>query len=199
MAKVLLLKSSMTEEGDYGSISTKALYAWMHAYKEANPQDEFIKINLNTSVAGTEVLTSQNFKTFWDNSDEYIDALKKVDKLVIATPMTNFNYSAPLKNYIDHVFVAGKTFQYKYDGEGKSEGLLKNLKVQLITSQGAPKGWYPFGDHTANLKGTWEFAGATVVKPLVIAGTKTKKFKDFSSDEIVAVFEEEILESARKF
>ena len=199
MAKVLAIKTSMMEKSSRGSISTVALDEWIKFYKEKNPQDEVNVINLNTHKVGTHVLTSENFNEFFATSDEYINQLKTVDKVVVATPMTNFNYPAPLKNYLDHILVAGKTFKYKYDGKGEAEGLLTNLKVLLITSQGAPKGWYPFGDHTISLTGTWKFTGATTFKPLIIAGTKTPEMRDKSADEIVKIYREEIKKSAFEF
>ena len=199
MAKILAIKTSMVDGSEYGSISSKALAKWIKIYQTRNPSDKIIELDLNVDKVGADVLTSKNFKKFFESSDEYINQLKEVDKVVIATPMTNFNYPAPLKNYLDHILVANKTFKYKYDGKGEAEGLLKHLKVLLITSQGAPKGWYPFGDHTISLTGTWKFVGASVVQPVIIAGTKTPELKIKTSDEIVAMHESNIKNSAETF
>ena len=85
-----------------------------------------------------QVLTCANKLEFFGCSDKYINQLKSVDKLIVGTPMNNFNITGMLKNYLDLIMVANKTFQYKYDGYHKSVGLLTNLKVQIICSQGAP-------------------------------------------------------------
>ena len=64
MAKVLLIKTSMTEHSARGSISTKALELWAKAYQEQHPDDEITWMNLNTDPVGSEVLTSENFNTY---------------------------------------------------------------------------------------------------------------------------------------
>jgi FMN-dependent NADH-azoreductase len=154
--KVLKIVSSMTLNSARGSISTYALDQFVKFYKESNPSDEIIELNLNNEPMAQKTLNANNFNNFFnsEDTDHYIDQLKSVDKVIVATPMTNFNYTATLKNYLDHILVAKKSFLYKYDGKGTSEGLLKHLKVQIITTQGAPLGWYPFGNHTETLRGT---------------------------------------------
>ena len=170
--KVLVLKSSMIQEEK--SFSIHLLKKFLEYYKQKNPQDEIIELDLNDIPISSKTLTVHNFNSFFneEDSDKYINQLKEVNKVIIASPMTNFNYPASLKNYLDHILVANKTFSYKYTKKGEAKGLLPHLKVQLLTTQGAPFGWYPWGNHTEMLRGTWEFVGAQVVEPLLIAGTK---------------------------
>lgn len=173
MAKLLAIRTSMKIGSERGSASAYALDIFLKKYQEAHPDDEIINLDLNDLPMAQKTLNSHNFKNFFnaEDTDKYVEQLKNVDKIVLSTPMTNFNYPAVLKNYLDHILVARKTFIYKYDGLGTSEGLLKHLTVQLITTQGAHLGWYPFGNHTEMLRGTWDFVGAKVAKPIIIPGT----------------------------
>ncbi|WP_429979877.1 NAD(P)H-dependent oxidoreductase, partial [Mycoplasmopsis bovis] len=70
---------------------------------------------LDTPFANNS-LTVQSKPTFWTEteSDYWIDKLKETDILIISTPMINFNYSGTLKNFIDSICVADKSFTYKY-------------------------------------------------------------------------------------
>ena len=195
MKKILVINSTMISEGSH---SKRATDFFVEELKKQDSNLEFQYLDLNVDPVGAHVLTSNNRSTFWEDADKYIDQLKNVDGLIVGSPMTNFNYTATLKNYLDHVLVAGKTFKYKYDGKGESEGLLSNVKVQIINSQGAPKGWYPFGDHTTSLEGTFAFMGMDVTDSIVIAGTKSI-YKDLSNDEVLDVYSKEIISKAGEF
>ncbi|WP_027124093.1 FMN-dependent NADH-azoreductase [Mycoplasmoides pirum] len=198
MNKVLVIKSSMIQESKSFSISL--LNSFLKYYKQKNPNDEIIELDLNNEMMSNKNLNVNNFGTFFnqEDSDKYINQLKEVNKVIIASPMTNFNYPATLKNYLDHILVADKTFSYKYTKKGEAKGLLPHLKVQLLTTQGAPFGWYPWGNHTEMLKGTWEFVGAEVVEPLLIAGTKVDYFQKEPSAAIHD-YDEKIKLAAEKF
>ena len=201
MSKTLFMTCSMTLHDPRGSISTTALKRFKKYYVQSHPEDVISELNLNTLRIANISLNSENFAEFFADpgGDEEINRLKNLDKLVMASPMTNFNYPAVLKNYLDHILVAKKTFIYKYDGKGISEGLLKNLKVQIITSQGASFGWYPFGNHTETLRGTWNFVGAKVSRPILLAGTKTPEQLKLPAKTIVDRFDSELKEGALKF
>ncbi|MDI4567960.1 MAG: FMN-dependent NADH-azoreductase [Mycoplasma sp.] len=133
------------------------------------------------------------------DSDYYINLLKSYQKIIITTQMVNFNIPTTLKNFLDHILVANKTFSYKYSKKGEAIGLLKdhNIKIQILATQGAPKGWYPWGDHVANLKGSLEFMGLIVFEPILIDGTKL--VLDIDPNEYIKKWENEIKEKALKF
>lgn len=198
MNKVLLIVTSMVAPDK--SFSYGLAQKFVEYYKQKNPDDQIIELNLNQVEMAQKTLTQQNFANFFnsEDSDFYIDQLKNVNKVIIATPMTNFNYPAVLKNYLDHVLVADKTFSYKYSKKGDAIGLLKHLKVQLLTSQGAPFGWYPWGNHTEMLKGTWEFVGAQVCEPILIAGTKVD-YKDKTVQDAINDYDAQIKQAAQSF
>ncbi len=65
--------------------------------------------------------------------DEMAAQLKSADILVIASPMNNFSYPAPLKAYFDSVMQKGVTWTIGPDGY---EGLMKGKKALVITSSG---------------------------------------------------------------
>lgn len=172
MAKVLVISGTATPEEKSYSIALTNKF--LEAYKALNPQDEIIKLDLNNEAMASKTLSRSNMGDYWNEADamKYINQLKEVQKVIIASPMNNFAVSGLVKNYLDHILLANQTFSYKYSKKGDAKGLLDHLKVQILTTQGAPLGWYPFGDHTAFLKGTWEFVGAHVNEPILLAGTK---------------------------
>lgn len=65
-------------------------------------------------------------------SKQLVDELKSADVVVIGAPMYNFSVPSTLKAWIDHVAIAGQTFQYT---EAGPKGLL-NGKVYLAMSSG---------------------------------------------------------------
>lgn len=140
MAKVLIIRTTMVAKEK--SFSEALTDAFVSEYKKYAPQDEIIELDLNNLAMAQKSLNRHNFSGFFSASDSdfYIEQLKNVHKVVFACPMTNFNICAVAKNYLDHVLVANKTFSYKYSKKGDAIGLLPHLKVQLLTTQGAPLG-----------------------------------------------------------
>ena len=194
--KTLVLYASPTIETENGSISQKATKYFLEAYKEKNQKKEIIEIDLNKEKNISQPLNSKLFliKEFYDDgvTKDILKLLSEVEHLIVSTSMINFNVPAVLKNWIDRIAVAGKTFKYKYDGSGLSEGLLTNISVQIIATQGAPKGWYPFGDHVKYLEGTFNFLGMNVKESILIDGTKTKEFNQISIEKNINKYIEEI-------
>lgn len=198
-SKILVIRTSMVEKKI--SVSNAMVDKFIEIYKSVKPNDEFIELDLNDEPMAQISLNRNNMGTFFNekDSDKYIDMLKTVDKIIFSCPMTNFNICATAKNYLDHILVANKTFSYKYSKKGDAIGLFPHLSVQLLTTQGAPLGWYPWGNHTENLKGTWEFAGAKVVKPVLIAGNKIPENASKTPTERVTEHVNELTEAAKSF
>lgn len=200
MAEVLIINGSITPKEK--SYSWAVAKKFIEKYKALHPQDEIIDLDLNFIPMAQKNLNETNFHSFFNNedSDKYIQQLKHADKLVIISPMYNFGVSTILKNYLDHVLVADKTFSYKYAKANGSVGLLKNLKVQIIGSQGAPKGWYSFGNHIAYLEGVADFIGAKINHPsILLAGTKTQPLNNLSPQAATKVVEAEINQAVKNF
>ncbi|NQZ29547.1 MAG: FMN-dependent NADH-azoreductase [Mycoplasmatales bacterium] len=192
--KTLFITTTMTKNTPKGSISLKALETYKELYEIKYPKHETIWMDLNDQDDLSVAMTSENFETFFKDSDKYIDLLKSVDRLVISVPMTNFSYTAQMKNLFDKICVAGKTFKYKYNGKGESEGLLKSLEVQIIAVQGAPEGWYTFSNFIPAMEGTWNFLGAKVLPTIQIDGVKTPKKINLSVEENIELILNKIKE-----
>lgn len=198
MSKVLVISATVSDKEK--SYSLTLLDRFLKYYQAKNSSDEIIKLDLNQVSIAQKTLNVENFKTFWDaETKEYINQLKEVDKLIIASPMQNFNIPAMLKNYLDHVLIANEAFSYKFSEKGDAKGLLTNLTVQILTTQGAPYGWYRWGNHTDYLWGTWDFVGAKVKAPILVAGTKTKPYNELTPDKVIDEFDARIKVAAEEF
>ena len=66
-------------------------------------------------------------------SKTLVDELKAADVLVIGSPMYNFTVPSTLKAWIDHVAIAGQTFQYTSSGP---KGLLTGKAFLALSSGG---------------------------------------------------------------
>ncbi len=200
MSKKVLVISGTVSPADK-SYSIALSEKFIEEYSKINKEDEIIYLDLNKEAMAQKTLTRDNFKEFFNEEDsiKYINQLKSVDKVIISSPMNNFAVTAMIKNYLDHILMADQTFSYKYVKKGDAKGLLEHLKVQILTTQGAPYGWYPFGDHTAYLKGTWEFVGAKVNEPILFAGTKVEPISKQTPKEAIESISSKIKEIAAKF
>ncbi|SJZ43282.1 FMN-dependent NADH-azoreductase [Mycoplasmopsis verecunda] len=197
MQKITLLDGHIVAEGN--SVSHKILDL-VQEYYQADANNEITKIDLNTTKHAQVFMTANNFATYWTDveSDKWIELMKNTDILVITNPMINFSGSVLVKNFIDSIAVANKTFSYKYSHKGDAIGLLTNLKkVIIISTQGAPEGWYPFGDHATWLEGTFKFLGAQEVKHIKWYGTKVKPTADIKLDELQEHLSDKLLEAVK--
>ena len=71
-------------------------------------------------------------------SDAYLAEVQAADVLVIGLPVYNFNLPAQLKNWLDQIARAGKSFRYTAEGP---EGLLKGKRAIIAYSAaGTPMG-----------------------------------------------------------
>ncbi|MBN4089673.1 FMN-dependent NADH-azoreductase [Mycoplasma enhydrae] len=185
MSKILVLYSSPIQPKN--SISTLLTKKFVELYKTNHQNEEIIELDLNDLEMATTCQTSKNMPETYSEelSNKYINLLKEADKLIISCPMINFNVPAVLKNFLDRIAVANKTFSYKYSTKGGSVGLLDNLVIKIIATQGAPDGWYQWASHTSFLKGIWNFFGAKVSPTILISGTKIKPYIDMTAAEIV--------------
>jgi len=199
-SKVLVIISTMIPlEKSYSYALVKK---FLFYYMQKNKNDEINFLNLNDTSMAHTILSANNFgPQFWNEKDsnDLINQLKNYDKVIFSTPMTNFNVSTIAKNYLDHILVANKTFSYKYSKKGDAIGLLTNLKVQILTTQGAPMGWYKWGNLGKYLYGTWKFMGCEVEKPLTIGGTKIPAAQKISVTQLINNYEQIIKKAAQKF
>ncbi|WP_277870042.1 NAD(P)H-dependent oxidoreductase [Metamycoplasma auris] len=92
-----------------------------------------------------------------------------------------------------------KHFHTNTQKKGASIGLLSNLKVQIIATQGAPYGWYLWANHISYLEGIWDFLGAEVAKSIRIDGTKVEPYVSMDPNDVIKDKENEIKEAAINF
>jgi len=148
MATVLYITANPNDH--QASFSMAVGKEFIESYREANPGDEVIHIDLfKTNVpqidgdvlsgwgklgSGTEfsALTADEqakIARLGEIVDQYISA----DKYVYVSPMWNFSFPPVMKAYVDAICAAGKTFKYTAEGP---VGLLSNKKALHIQASG---------------------------------------------------------------
>lgn len=154
MKKVLYITAHPHDESSSYSMATGK--AFIDTYKEVNPNDQVIHIDLYKeniphidadvfsgwgklqSGSGFEELSEQEklkVARLGELSDQFISA----DKFVFVTPFWNFSFPPVMKAYLDSVSVAGKSFKYTEQGP---VGLLTDKKALHIQARG---GFYSEG------------------------------------------------------
>lgn len=148
MSKVLYITAHPHDES--ASFSMAAGKAFIDSYKEANPSDEVVHIDLykeNIPHIDADVFSGwgklQSGSEFNALSaeeqakvarlNELSDQFVAADKYVFVTPFWNFSFPPVMKAYIDSVSVAGKSFKYTEHGP---VGLLTDKKSLHIQARG---------------------------------------------------------------
>ncbi|NRF92649.1 FMN-dependent NADH-azoreductase [Paenibacillus frigoriresistens] len=124
--------------------------AFIDTYREANPNDEVIQLDLYSiqvphidadvfsgwgKLRGGQQFSdlSKNEQTKVGRLGEITDQFVAADKYVFVTPMWNFSFPPLMKAYIDAICIAGKTFKYTETGP---VGLLPDKKALHIQASG---------------------------------------------------------------
>lgn len=106
---------------------------FIEAYREANPGDEVIRLDLfkldiphidaDVFSGWGKLASGSSFDQLSDDEKakvgrlgEIVDQYVAADKYVFVSPMWNFSFPPVLKAYIDAVCVAGKSFKYTEQG-----------------------------------------------------------------------------------
>lgn len=139
MTQVLALKSSIL--GEYSS-SSKLVDELLAKYKTqqatitlrdlAEQPIPVLDGEIANALRAPEQLNEKQ-ETALALSDQLISELENADVLILAAPMYNFNISTQLKNWIDLIARAGKTFTYTEKGP---QGLITNTRAIIITTRG---------------------------------------------------------------
>jgi FMN-dependent NADH-azoreductase len=124
--------------------------SFVDSYREANPSDEVIHLDLyqipvphidgdvfsgwGRLRSGEEFsnLTSEE-KSKVSRLGELTDQFVAADKYIFVTPMWNFSFPPIMKAYLDALCTAGKTFKYTESGP---VGLLPDKKALHIQARG---------------------------------------------------------------
>ncbi len=198
MTKVLFIQSYLSKDF---SVSEYASEKFINEYKKMHPEDKITILDLNKEEKLQTVLSLNNFNSFWnEDSQRYIDLINEADKIIISTGMINFTISPLLKNFLDNILVANKTFKYKYEEKNKSIGLVdSNKKVLLIMAQGSYKNWYEFSAFDDYLINVLKFIGLTNINLLLFDGTKTHDQNSMSTEEKFKLKENEFNKLLKEF
>jgi FMN-dependent NADH-azoreductase len=148
MATVLYITAHPLSETQSYSLAVGK--AFLDSYKEANPEDEIIHLDLyNMEIPQIDadvfsgwgkLRTGQAFdalspeekhkvQRLGELSDQFVAA----DRYVFVTPLWNFSFPPIMKAYIDAICVAGKTFKYTAEGP---VGLLTDKAALHIQARG---------------------------------------------------------------
>lgn len=211
MSKVLYITANPKSVEQSFSIAMGE--AFVSTYKEANPKDEIINVDLyNMTVPEIdEVVFSAwgkfaqgfSFEQLASEEQEKIAAMGSIleqfisaDKYVFVTPLWNFTVPARMKSYLDSICVAGKTFKYTENGP---VGLLKDKKAVHIQARGGiysqgPAAAVEMGDKYINA--ILDFVGITDKQSIIAEGMNA------APDKAQKIMVEAVLrakEAARQF
>ncbi|MDT3698968.1 MAG: FMN-dependent NADH-azoreductase [Thermincola sp.] len=116
MSKLLYIKAN--PKGNENSITFRTSESFIKAYKEANPNDEIVTLDLYQE--GIKFLDEQMLTDMFSGKEtvmlKYAQQFANADKYVIAAPMWNLGSPAIVKAYFDYVTMVGVTFKYTEQG-----------------------------------------------------------------------------------
>lgn len=185
MAKLLYITANPKTVDQSYSLSVGE--AFLAAYKEANPQDEIIRVDcyqagiphidpdvfsgwgkLQQGQAFDQLSADEKAKV--QRMNELVDQFAAADRYVFATPLWNFSFPPIMKAYIDAICVAGKTFKYTDTGP---VGLLQNKRAVHIQARGGiysegPAKEVENGDR--HLRTVLNFLGITDIETIAVEG-----------------------------
>jgi FMN-dependent NADH-azoreductase len=185
MSTVLYITANPKAEDQ--SFSLQVGRAFLNAYREANPQDQIVELDvykLDIPFLDEDVFSGwgklQQGTTFEELSaeeqkkvgriNEIVDQFAAADKYIFVTPMWNFSIPPRMKAYIDSICIAGKTFKYTENG---AVGLLKGKKAVHIQARGGiysegPTKDFEFGDRY--IRAVMSFLGVESVESVIAEG-----------------------------
>lgn len=154
MSRILYIQASPRGERSY---CIAAADAFIETYKQKNPDDEIVTLNIfETSIpdfdgpavqAKYRILHGKSHSKeelqAWSEVEKVIEQFTSADKYVIALPMWNFSIPYRLKQYIDILVQPGYTFSYSEDAG--YQGLVVGKPMLVVYARG---GEYPPGSET---------------------------------------------------
>lgn len=213
MATVLYITAHPHDHQNSYSLSVGKEF--IDAYREANPNDEVLHLDLyrlnipqidadvfsgwgklSSGTDFNQLNTEEKEKV--SRLGELVDQFVEADKYVFVNPMWNFSFPPVMKAYIDSICVAGKTFKYVPD-KGPV-GLLGDKKAVHIQAagnfytQGGPFADFEIGHR--HLTMIMKFLGVPSFEGIFIEGVAA------TPDQAPAIKEKSIQQArelARKF
>ena len=208
MPNVLFVKAN--DRPTDQSVSVKMYELFLQSYKEVNPSDEIIELDLfqenlphygNTEITGVAKknrgieLTTEEEKAV-NLIDKYLTQFLSMDKIVFAFPLWNKTVPTPLTTYIAYLTQAGKMFNYTENGP---VGYAGDKKVMILNARG--------GDYSLDMMAPAEMAVGLVKNIINIWGIKSPEeviieghhMYSEKSEEIIATGLENVIKAASKF
>lgn len=206
MSKVLVIKAH--PYGADKSKTVKVLSEFMETYRTKNSNDEITELDLyrdfipeiNKDILdGWGALANgAEFSSLNDAQQKDIARINELtqqfldtDKLVIANPLWNLGLPSKLKNWLDTICVAGKTFKYTDHGP---VGLATGKNAVHIQSAGGNYAGHDFA--TQYISGLLTFLGVTTVQKIAIEGID---YAPERHDEIMSAAITDAKQIAEKF
>ncbi|WFD09668.1 FMN-dependent NADH-azoreductase [Tepidibacter hydrothermalis] len=211
MKKVLYITSNPKKEEK--SFSLTAGREFINLYKQNNPDDEIIEINLydidipyideDVFSRWEKLQSGKGFDELSDTEKEgvgkinmFTDQFIEADKYIFVNPMWNLSIPPKMKAYIDTVVIARKTFKYTENGP---VGLLKDKKAVHIQASGGiysegPAKNLEFGN--SYIKSVLGYIGIESVESILIEGTSMQQIP---SDEIKNKAVQKVREVVKNF
>lgn len=145
MSKLLYIQASPRVERSKSIIVANA---FVEAYKQKNPKDEIITLNLFDNWLPEFALEAVEAKYVilhgrkhskeqlqtWKVVEEVISRFVSVDKYLLATPMWNFNIPYRLKQYID--IIVQPTYTFIYSDQAGYKGLVVGKPLAVVYARG---------------------------------------------------------------
>lgn len=185
MSKVLYITANPKSAKD--SFSLSVAEAFLETYRQANPKDEIIHLDLykmNIPLIDENVFSGwgklQQGVAFDQLNPEESNSVAQInqlcdqfiaaDKYIFVTPMWNLGLPPKMKAYVDTFFMAGKTFKYTENGP---VGLLNDKKAVHIQARGGvysegPAKAFEFGD--SYIRTALTFLGVTSIESVIVEG-----------------------------
>ncbi|QGQ98765.1 FMN-dependent NADH-azoreductase [Paenibacillus psychroresistens] len=157
MTKVLYVTAHPLDHSVSSSLAVGKEF--LEAYKNSNPDDEIILLdlyNMDIPYIDADVFSgwgklasgsafdqlSPESQAKVSRLGEIVDQFVSADKVVVVNPVWNFLFPPILKAYIDAICVAGKTF--KFNEAGVLVGLAADKKLLHIQASGSVLSEGPF-------------------------------------------------------
>lgn len=162
---------------------------FMAAYREANPTDEVVHLDMykeDIPQFDADVLrgwgklrSGASFDQLTDNEkskvarlEAIVDQYVEADKYVYVSPMWNFSIPPVLKAYTDATSVPGKTFKYTKNGP---VGLLSGKKALHIQAGYSEGPLAPVEMGYSYLNKVLQFYGIQSIEAIFVEGTASAK------------------------
>jgi len=176
---------------------------FIQAYREANPTDEVVYLDLYKEnipqfdadvLRGWEKLRSgSSFNQLSEAEQSKVARLDVIvnqyvaaDKYVYVSPMWNFSIPPVLKAYTDATSIPGKTFKYTKNGP---EGLLSGKKALHIQASGSVYSEGPLAEVEMGysyLKKILQFYGIQSMEAIFVEGTASSERAPAIKEESIA-------------